>query len=565
MINFAWLFDDNTVNWIDEILYNQSPLQAVVVLGLICSVGLGLGKLKAFGISLGVTFVFFAGIVAGHIGLNIDGQMLHYAENFGLVLFVYTLGLQVGPGFFSSFLKGGVRLNMLGLGVVAMGTLFALALVPLTGVSLPDMMGILCGAVTNTPALAAAQQTLQQMGLSAKGAALGCAVAYPLGVIGVILAILLLNRLFVRAADRRRRDLDDQDQTYIAAYQILNPGIFGKTIQEVSHLAGGNYVISRYWHDDETIVPDSRQVLSEGDRVLVVTTEHQAAVLALLFGRQEETDWNKEDIDWDSLDKNILSERIVVSRPGINGKKLGTLNLRKTCGVNVTRVTRSGMRLLATPGLRLQYGDRLTVVGIHENIEKAEQMLGNRLEHLNEPNLAAIFIGMIVGLAIGTIPIVLPGMSAPVRLGLAGGPIVVGILVGAFGPRFKMVTYTTMSANLMLRKLGLSLYLACLGLDAGGQFFDIVCRPEGLAWVGIGFLITFIPVVIMGLVSMRWAKVDFASTCGMLCGSMANPMALTYTRDIFEGDQTSVCYTTVYPLAMFVRVILAQVVLMLFI
>lgn len=551
------------MDWVNDILFEHSALQAVVVLGLICAVGLGLGKIKAFGISLGVTFVFFSGIIAGHIGLGIDDQMLHYVENFGLVLFVYTLGLQVGPGFFSSFLKGGVRLNLLGLGVVLLGTLFALVLVPLTGVALSDMMGILCGAVTNTPALAAAQQTLQQMGLSARGAALGCAVTYPLGVIGVILAILLVNKLFVRATDRRCHDLDDHDHTYIAAYQILNPGIFGKTIQEVSGLAGSNYVISRYWHGGETIIPDSRQVLSEGDRVLVVTTERQAAMLALLFGRQEETDWNKEDIDWDSLDKNIVSERIVVSRSGINGKKLGSLNLRRTCGINVTRVTRSGMRLLATPGLRLQYGDRLTVVGAQENMEKAEHLLGNRLENLNEPNLAAIFIGMIIGLAIGTIPFALPGMSAPVKLGLAGGPIVVGILVGAFGPRFKMVTYTTMSANLMLRKLGLSLYLASLGLDAGSQFFETICRPEGIGWVGIGFLITFVPVVIMALVSMRWAKVDFSSTCGMLCGSMANPMALTYTRDICDGDQTSVCYTTVYPLAMFVRVILAQIVIML--
>lgn len=550
------------MDWLYNLFIEPSALQAVVILSLICAIGLGLGKIRIGGISLGVTFVFFAGILAGHLGLKIDPQMLNYAESFGLVIFVYALGLQVGPGFFSSFRDEGVRLNMLGIGVVLIGTFMAVAGCWLTGISLPDMAGILCGATTNTPALGAAQQTLKQMGMDASTPALGCAVTYPLGVIGVILAILVIRKLMVKDKDLEISEKDNDNKTYIGAFQVHNPGIFGKSVKEIADLSHSKFVISRLWRDGKVIIPTSDKVVMEGDRLLVITSEKEAAAMTVLFGEQEHTDWNKEDIDWDAIDSKLISQRIVVTRPELNGKKLGSLHLRNHYGINITRVYRSGVQLLATAGLTLQLGDRLTIVGEAAAVHNVEKVLGNAIKSLKEPNLVAVFIGIILGLILGAIPISIPGISAPVKLGLAGGPIIVGILIGTFGPRLHMVTYTTRSANLMLRALGLSLYLACLGLDAGEHFFETVIRPEGLLWIGVGFILTLVPVLIMGMVAFKWMKVDFGSVAGMLCGSMANPMALTYANDTIPGDNSSVSYATVYPLCMFLRVIIAQVLLM---
>ncbi len=550
------------MDWLYNLFLEPSALQAVVVLSLISAIGLGLGKVRMWGISLGVTFVFFAGILAGHFGLKIDQQMLNYAESFGLVLFVYALGLQVGPGFFSSFRKGGVRLNMLGIGVILIGTLMAIIGSWCTGISLPDMVGILCGATTNTPALGAAQQTLKQMGMETSTPALGCAVSYPLGVIGVILAILLMRKLWVRDKDLNVPEKDNENKTYIGAFQVHNPGIFGKSIKEIAEWSHAKFVISRLWRNGKVSIPTSDMILKEGDRLLVITSEKGAESMTILFGEQEHTDWNKEDIDWDAIDSKLISQRIVVTRPELNGKKLGALHLRNHYGVNITRVYRSGVQLLATAELTLQLGDRLTIVGEAASVHNVEKVLGNAIKSLKEPNLATVFVGIILGLILGAIPISLPGISAPVKLGLAGGPIIVGILIGTFGPRLHMITYTTRSANLMLRALGLSLYLACLGLDAGEHFFETVFRPEGLLWIGVGFILTLVPVLIMGLIGLRWAKVDFGSVAGMLCGSMANPMALNYANDTIPGDNPSVSYATVYPLCMFLRVIIAQVLLM---
>ena len=547
------------MDWLYSLFVEHSALQAVVVLSLISAIGLGLGKIHVCGISLGVTFVFFAGIVAGHFGLSIDPQMLNYAESFGLIIFVYALGLQVGPGFFSSFRSGGVKLNMLASGVVLIGTLMTVLGSYSLGISLPDMVGILCGATTNTPALGAAQQTLKQMGLEASTPALGCAVAYPLGVVGVILAVLVIRKLLTRKEDLELNEKEDANKTYIAAFQVHNPAIFNKSIKEIGGLNYPKFVISRLWRDGNVSIPTSEKVIREGDRLLVVTSEKYAPALTVLFGEQEHTDWNKEDIDWNAIDSQLISQRIVVTRPELNGKKLGSLHLRNHYGINISRVYRSGVQLLATAELTLQLGDRLTVVGEAAAMEK---VLGNAVKSLKEPNLVAVFIGIILGLALGAIPISIPGISAPVKLGLAGGPIIVGILIGTFGPRMHMVTYTTRSANLMLRALGLSLYLACLGLDAGAHFFDTVFRPEGLMWIGVGFALTVIPVLIMGIVAFKGMKVDFGTTAGMLCGSMANPMALNYANDTIPGDNPSVAYATVYPLCMFLRVIIAQVLLM---
>ncbi|WP_415954951.1 putative transporter [Phocaeicola coprophilus] len=552
------------MEWLYNLFFEQSALQAVVILSLITAVGLGLGKIHIFGISLGVTFVFFMGILAGHLGFSIDPQMLTYAESFGLVMFVYALGLQVGPGFFSSFQRGGYRLNLLSLGVIVLGTVMAVLLSRVTTVDLPDMVGILCGATTNTPALGAAQQTLKQLGEPTSGAALSCAVTYPLGVVGVILAILVVKKLFVRPSDMEDHEHDDPNHTYIATFQVHNPAIFDKSIQDIGKSGYPKFVISRVWRDGAVSIPTSDKILKENDRLLVITTEKDVPALTILFGEQENRDWNKEDIDWNAIDSKLISKHIVISRPEINGKKLGSLRLRNTYGINISRVLRSGVQLLATPGLVLQLGDRLTVVGEAAAIHNVEKVLGNTVKTLKDPNLASIFIGIVVGLIVGSIPIAVPGISSPVKLGLAGGPIIIGIMIGSYGPRLHLVTYTTRSANLMLRGIGLSLYLACLGLDAGSHFFETVMRPEGALWIGLGFLITFVPVVIMALVALRLCRMDFGSTCGMLCGSMANPMALNYANDIIPNDNPAVSYATVYPLGMFTRVIIAQLILMLF-
>ena len=552
------------MDWLQNVFTEHSPVQAVIILSMIIAVGLGLGKLSFKGISLGVTWVFFVGILAGHLGFSIDSSMLMYAESFGLVIFVYELGLKVGPGFFSSFRKGGIRLNLLGFATVVFGTLLAISLSYIFGVSMSDMVGILCGATTNTPALGAAQQALQQLGLSANGAALSCAVTYPLGVIGVILAMILISKVFVRPSDISSGEPDNDNQTFIATFLVHNPAVFGLTVKEAAALVQPKFVISRLWRNGEVSIPTSDTTLRENDRILVITTARDLPHLTVLFGEHESRDWNTGNIDWNKIDSSLTSRDIVVTLPEINGKKLGSLRLRNSYGINITRVMRSGVRLLATPGLILQLGDVLTVVGKKDQIKKVSKVVGNMHTKLSEPNLAAIFIGMVLGLLLGSIPIVIPGISTPVKLGLAGGPIIVGILIGRFGPRFHLVTYTTRSANLMLRGIGLSLYLACLGLSAGANIMETLACGDGLIWVGLGFLITLLPVVVMGLVAMRWGRLDFGSACGMLCGAMANPMALNYANDTLPGDNPAVSYATVYPLAMFSRVVIAQLLVMAF-
>lgn len=553
------------MNLINDIFIEHSALQAVIIISIIIAVGLALGKIRICGISLGVTFVFFAGILAGHLGFSIDPTILHYTENLGLVLFVYELGLKVGPGFFSSFRKGGLQLNLLGLGVLVIGTIMTVIISKGFGVPISEATGLLCGATTNTPALGAAQQALQQLGLSASGAALSCAVTYPLGVVGVILAIIVIRKVLIAPGTPLTTQQEEGDATYIAEFKISNPVIYEMTVKQISQLTNTRFVISRLWHNDVVSVPDSRTVLSKNDHLLVITTPDDCPKLKVLFGEQEERDWNKKDIDWNSIDNQLVSRRIIVSRPSINGRKLGSLRLRNHYHINISRVTRSGLHLLATPSLILQLGDALTVVGSESDIEKVEQILGNTAIKLKDPNLAAIFIGIVIGLVVGSIPIAIPGISTPIKLGLAGGPIIIGILIGRFGPQFRLVTYTTRSANLMLRGIGLSLYLACLGLDAGAQFLDTIMRQEGLLWIALGFAITLIPVIIMGFVAMKLCNLDFALTCGMLCGSMANPMALNYVNDTVPGDYATVSYASVYPLLMFCRVIVAQLLILLLI
>ncbi len=553
------------MNWINGLFSIPSALQAVVVLSLVCAVGLGLGKIRVAGISLGIAFVFFFGIAAGSFGLKVDEQMLNYCETFGLVIFVYTLGLSVGPNFFGSFRHEGTLFNLWSLGVILLGTVMSVILSYTMNVPMSDMVGILCGATTNTPALGAAQQALQHLGESGGRAALATAVTYPLGVVGVIFAMIFIRKFFVKPSDLITSSHSDDDHTYIGQFVVLNPAVNGKTIAEIAQGTHRKFIISRIWRGDDVIVPMSTTVLNTNDNLLVATKREEVPAMEILFGQKVKRDLNKEKVDWNHLDSKVESRVIVLSKGILNGKRLGQLHLRDAYSVNVSRVLRSDIKLLATQDLVLRYGDRLTLVGQPEAIDQAEKFLGNSVNTLNEPNLAVIFLGMLLGLALGTIPFSLPGMDSPIRLGIAGGPIIMGILAGAFGPRLHFIAYTTRSASLMLRKLGLSLYLACLGLDAGKDFLATVVRPEGLLWIGLGFALTVVPIIIVGAIAVRMKKFDFGTICGILCGSMANPMALGYATDTVKGESSNISYATVYPLGMFVRVIIAQVLVMFFV
>ena len=553
------------MNWIDGLFNIPSALQAVVVLSLVCTVGLGLGKIKIAGISLGIAFVFFFGIAAGSFGLQIDEQMLNYCETFGLVIFVYTLGLSVGPTFFGSFRHEGTLFNLWGLGVIFLGTIMSVILSYAMNVPMSDMVGILCGATTNTPALGAAQQALQHAGHSGGPAALATAVTYPLGVVGVIFAMIFLRKFFVKPSDLIVHSGVEDDHTYIGQFVVLNPAVNGKSIAEIAQGTHRKFIISRIWRGDDVIVPMSSTVLQTNDNLLVATKREEVSAMEILFGKMVNRDLNKEQVDWNHLDAKVESRVIILSNGVLNGKRLGQLHLRDAYNVNVSRILRGDIKLLATQDLVVRYGDRLTLVGQPEAIDHAEKFLGNSVKTLNEPNLAVIFLGMILGLALGTIPINLPGMESPIRLGIAGGPIIMGILAGAFGPRLHFIAYTTRSASLMLRKLGLSLYLACLGLDAGKDFLATVVRPEGLLWIGLGFVLTVVPIVIVGLIALRLKKFDFGTICGILCGSMANPMALGYANDTIKGETSNISYASVYPLGMFARVIIAQILVMFFV
>lgn len=552
------------MDWVNNLFSVHSSIQTVVILSIIIAFGLAIGKVKIMGISLGIAFVFFVGILAGHLGLSIDPTVLDYAETFGLAMFVYCLGLHVGPNFFGSLRHEGMSQNMWSLAVIVIGTLFSLLLIPLTGINLPDMLGLLCGATTNTPALGAATQALSHLGMSSGTVALATAVTYPLGVLGVIIAMMLLRKLFVKPADLEVKTAESNDHTYIAEFKVVNPATSGKSIASVSNMTHLKFIISRIWRGNEVIVPNAETTLMVDDDLLVITTKEDEGAMEILFGKKINKDWNEEAIDWNAIDTQVESRVLVLTRTELNGKRLGELHLRKSYGVNVSRVLRGDMKLLATSDLRLQYGDRVTVVGQHEAVNHVESYFGNSVKTLNEPNIGSILFGIFLGLAIGTIPISIPGMESSVRLGIAGGPIIMGIIVGALGPKMHFISYTTQSASLMLRKLGLSLYLACLGLDAGKDFFDTVMRPQGLLWIGIGALITIIPVLIVGLIALKMKKFDFGTICGILCGSMANPMALGYANDTIKGDTASISYASVYPLGMFLRVIIAQILVMFF-
>lgn len=555
------------MNWFTELITTPDFTQAVLVLSLICGAGLAIGKIKIFGISLGATFVFFAGILAGHFGLVVNPDMLIVLQNFGLILFIYALGVQVGPGFFGSLKKGGFKLNMLATLLMVMGTLMMLILHWTTDISLADLMGLFSGAVTNTPMLGSAQQALLQVSPEsineANNMAMACAVGYPFGLIGMVVCVAILQKAL---APRRNKKAVSRrsDNTFITEYIVSNPEIFEKNIQEIRSNADCQFVISRIWKDGKVIIPTGETIIEENEHILVISGKSDVENLTRLFGPQEKVDWNKQDIDWNAIDSQLVSQKVLVSKPEINGTKLGDLRLRNSFGINITRVNRAGIDLLPSRSLRLQLGDRLTIVGEARSIENAARILGNEAKQLRTPNLTSVFIGIVIGLILGSIPFAIPGMSMPVKLGIAGGPIIVGILMGAFGPRFHLATYISQSASLMLRQLGLTIYLAGLGLSAGAGFFETVFSADGLKWVLISCALAVVPVLIVGFIASKMFKTDYAKNVGMLCGSMANPIALNYANSTTEGDEPAVAYATVYPISIFLRVISAQIIILAF-
>lgn len=555
------------MNWLSEIFIEQSYIQAILTLSLICAAGLALGKIKIGGVSLGISFVFFAGILAGHFGLKINPDMLLLAQNFGLIIFIYSLGVQVGPGFFSAFKKGGIKLNALSLALALTGTALTVGLHWLSGIPMPEMMGLFSGAATNTPMLGAAQQAFIQMYPtdldSANNMAIACAVGYPFGLIGVIICVIILKKTTWTPGKERAYD-PAGDNTFVTEYLISNPDIIGRTIQEIRQNADVQFVISRIWKGDKVIIPTSQTIIEQNEHVLVISSKTDVEKLKALFGPQENIDWNKKGIDWNAIDSQLVSRKVLVTKPEVNGVKLGTLRLRNSFGINITRVNRAGIDLLPSKSLRLQLGDRLTIVGEDRAIENASKVLGNQARELRNPNLITIFTGIVLGLVLGSIPIAIPGMNMTVKLGIAGGPIIVGILMGAFGPRFHLSTYTTQSANLMLRQLGLTIYLAGLGLSAGAEFFTTVFTAEGIKWVGISLALAIVPVLMIGYIAARFFNVSYAKNIGMLCAGMANPIALNYANSTVEGDEPSVAYATVYPVTIFLRVIIAQITIVIF-
>ena len=557
------------MNWINDLLWGEGIGHSILLLSFVIAAGIQLGKIKVFGVSLGITLVLFVGIILGHFGFTINHNVIHFFKEFGLILFVYSVGMQVGPGFFSSFKQGGITLNMLACCIVFLGVLTAVILHYATGIPMPTMVGILSGAVTNTPGLGAAQQAFSDMhGVSDNTIALGYAVAYPLGVIGIILSIILIKYIFRVSFDKENEQLNSEDSSHTNEAKpisliVKNPAIFNKTVAELSNLLEHrDFVISRVWRDSnkQIEIASANTVLQENDKVFVITTETDAETIKTFIG--EEIDMERKQ--WIRMESQFINRRILITKPELNGKRLGQLKLRKLYGINITRINRAGVDLVAKPGLTLQVGDRVNVVGTETAVSNVEKVLGNSMKRLNEPNLITIFVGIALGIVLGSIPISFPGIPQPVKLGLAGGPLVVAILISRFGYHYKLITYTTQSANLMLREIGITLFLACVGISAGDGFVDTIVNNGGFAWIGYGFIITFVPLMIIGCIGRYFCKVNYFTLMGLIAGSTTDPPALAYSNATAGNDAPSVGYATVYPLTMFLRVLTAQLLILFF-
>lgn len=551
------------MEWLVDLFTGSGVAHSVFIVAVVIAIGLGLNRIKFGSVSLGVTWILFVGIVAGHFGFLLDQTTSHFIKEFGLILFIYSIGLEVGPGFFSSFRKGGITLNLLAMGMVLLACCIAYVIHLITGTSLIDMVGVLSGAVTNTPGMGAAQQTFYDMtGEVNTSIAQGYAVTYPLGVVGVILSIIVLKRVFRVNFDNERRIMmernkENAEQLEAVTLEVHNDSVCGRTIREIQELFSRKCVITRVLHErtHDIELAESTTTLGMGDKIFIVASPFEIEALTLLIGPRI----NMNMAEWDAIEaNNLTSERCVITNPQINGKRLGDLKLRQTFNVTITRIIRAGVDLIADPHLLLQLGDRIVVVGKRESIKKIAELMGNSVKRLDEPNLTAIFLGIALGVALGSIPIFIPNVPVPVKFGLAGGPLIVSILISKFGPQMKLVTYTTSSANKMIRQIGITLFLASVGIGAGDGFVDTLV-DGGYWWVLYGFLITTLPCLIIGVIARVKLKLSFFTIAGLVSGTMTNPPALAYSNEVCGNNQASVAYSTVYPLTMFLRVVTAQI------
>ncbi len=557
---------NSVISWLQEMFLIPSGTQTIIILSIVSGIGLLLGRMRIASISLGVTFVFFVGILFAHFGVQTVESMTSFIQSFGLALFVYALGVEVGPSFFPSLKSKGIGYNLQGIFLLVITYIMVIAIHYSLGISMGNILGVMSGAATNTPVLAAVQSTLQSLHPTepklGADAAMATAVTYPFGVVGVILSLALLFRI---APTTSKTEKSEFRAAYIAEFEILTEGLCGHTVKDIVQKTKKHFIISRIWRKDELLLPSSTTQLYKHDHILVLCHQEDAEELEAFFGkRDDQQDWNRPDINWDAIDARLNSKRIIITNPKLNGVKLGTLKLRNKYSLNITRIDRAGVELLASPDLYLQTGDRLVVVGEAGAVSQVEKLMGNSIQTLDKPRLVSFFLGLALGCLLGSIPLFIPGMSIPLKLGLAGGPIVMGILIGAFGARLKVSTFMTNSATQLIKQIGLVLYLAGLGLSTGGHFADTLLNGDGLLWLGLGAIITVGPILISGAINIFILKKGYAETAGMLCGSVANPFALDYAVDITESRNCSVAYATVYPVIMFLRIISAQILLILF-
>ncbi len=561
------------MEWLETLLYDPDSVAHIALLySVVIAIGIYLGKIKIFGISLGVTFVLFAGIIAGHFGFTGNLKILSFIQDFGLILFVFCIGLQVGPSFFSSFKKGGISMNVIAMGIIFLNIAVALILYytlfdTSNPQNLPMMVGVLCGAITNTPGLGAASEALGQVynnlhpGVAVPQIASGYACAYPLGVVGIIAATVAIRyickvKLEDEEADLRRQEAENPHlKPHLMHVEMNNDALVGKTLMQVKEFLGREFVCSRILQNGHVSIPTRDTIFHKGDQLYIVCAEDDAEPIVAFIGPEIKVDWDNQDVP-------LVSRRILITQNKINGKTLGQLHFSSMYGVNVTRVNRSGMDLFANRHLVLQVGDRVMCVGPQDAVERVAGLLGNSLKRLDHPNILMIFVGIFIGILFGSLPLAIPGIPTPVKLGLAGGPLIIAILIGRFGSKIHLVTYTTMSANLMLREMGLVLFLASVGVKAGANFFQTIVNGDGLLYVGAGFLITILPILIMGIVARWHYKLNYFTLMGLIAGSTTDPPALAFANQTAGNDAPAVGYSTVYPLSMFLRILTAQLLIL---
>ncbi len=556
------------MNWLTDLLWSETVAHTLLIYSFVIAAGIALGKIKIFGISLGITFVLFAGIMMGHFGFRVNTEMIDFIKEFGLILFVFSIGLQVGPGFFESFKKGGLTLNLLALSIVFLGAITVIVLHFVTGMSMPMLVGVMSGAVTNTPGLGAAQEALKQVSANLPEGShpvigLGYAVAYPFGVVGIILSMLFIKKMsginiHQELADYTQLQHPTEEIPDKVCVNVKKYAFFGKSIVEITKYFDAEIIISRILHDGVFYTAKADSLIHENDILLIVTQKNNINKVIIEFG-------SESDLGIFSESNQLKSKQVLVTNRQVIGKDLGSLKLRTKYNINITRVYRSGIELVATPQLMLQMGDKLTVVGDEAAIDKVALIIGNSIKRMNEPNLVPIFIGILLGILLGSIPFAFPGIPNPLKLGLAGGPLIVAILISKYGHKFSMISYTTPSANLMLREIGIVLFLASVGIKSGEKFIPTLMSGDGFVWMAYGAVITLFPILIVGFFARKVLKKNFFEICGLISGSMTDPPALAYANGIAQSEAPAVAYATVYPLVMFLRILVAQMLILLFV